>query len=376
MLHLIPRSADKMNIVLLLFNYKLSGGMRVINELSNGLVDRGHNVFIVVPKGSVELKFPIRAKVIEEGFHIKNHYFSSLLNLPLLAFATPKCDVIISTFSIMAYSTWLAAKLRGADAYNFVQGYETSYFSGLIRSRMLLWLYEKLIKLSYHLPLQFLVNSQWTAQMSALKNFAVIHPCVDQSVFNTRGNAEKTSRGQKQILTIGKKQPSKGLDDLLAALDIVHKQVDFKLTLLAPDKLNCDRPYIEDVKKVEDDEQMAEQYRWADLFVSSSWFEGFALPPLEAMACGTPVVLTDSGGVREYAVDGFNCLMVPPRQPGRLAQAILSVLNDDALAQKLAANGIRTAQEFRWEDSVAKLEQILLSNIRQGTEAANENPAY
>jgi len=365
-----------MNIAFLLFNYKLSGGMRVINELSNGLVDRGHNVTIVAPRGSVELKFPIRAKVIEAGICIKNHYLSFLLNLPLLPFAVPKCDVIICTFSVTAYFAWLAAKLRAADVYNFIQGYETTYFDGLIHSRLLLWLYRKLIRLSYRLPLNFLVNSQWAAQMCGVRKFTVIHPCVDHRVFNVGGAEQKRSRGQKKILAIAKKQPSKGLDDLLAALDIVHKQVDFKLILLAPDKLNYSRPYIEDVRKVEDDEQMAEHYRRADLFISSSWFEGFALPPLEAMACGTPVVLTDSGGVREYAVDGHNCLMTPPRQPERLAQAILSVLNDDALAQKLAVNGISTAQEFRWEKSVSKLEQILLSNVRQGTRVTNENPAY
>jgi len=86
----------------------------------------------------------------------------------------------------------------------------------------------------------------------------------------------------------------------------------------------------------------------ADVFVFPSLFESFGLPPLEAMACGTAVVCTDSGGVREYARHGFNCLLVPPGQVAPLANAILKLVNSPTLRQQLIANGLATAAIWSW----------------------------
>ena len=98
-------------------------------------------------------------------------------------------------------------------------------------------------------------------------------------------------------------------------------------------------------------------------FVSASWYEGFCNPPLEAMACGTPVVLTDSGGVREYALDKENCLMSPPKDLRRLATNIKSVLTDNTLADSLSQKGLKTAQSFTWQKSIEKLEKILTDSF-------------
>ena len=78
--------------------------------------------------------------------------------------------------------------------------------------------------------------------------------------------------------------------------------------------------------------------RRANVFVYASWYEGFGLPPLEAMACGVPVVTTDCGGVLEYAIDGYNSLVTPIRDPTALAQAIQRLLSDRHLAAQLIQN--------------------------------------
>jgi glycosyltransferase involved in cell wall biosynthesis len=108
-------------------------------------------------------------------------------------------------------------------------------------------------------------------------------------------------------------------------------------------------------------EELAELYATCDLFVSASWREGFGLPPLEAMACGAPVVLTDSGGVREYARPGENCLLVPPRDPPALATAMLTVLGDQTLSDRFRLAGPITAAEFSWTRAADRFEQALRS---------------
>jgi glycosyltransferase involved in cell wall biosynthesis len=108
------------------------------------------------------------------------------------------------------------------------------------------------------------------------------------------------------------------------------------------------KPLPEDIPRV---------YSSASVFVSSSWYEGFGLPGLEAMACGVPVVTTDSGGVREYAINEETALVVPPRDPRALADAVIRVLGDESLRRKLIKNGLAKAAEFDWEKSIDILER-------------------
>ena len=72
----------------------------------------------------------------------------------------------------------------------------------------------------------------------------------------------------------------------------------------------------------------------------------FGRPALEAMACGTPSVLTDVGGVSEYARDGVNCLLVPPAAPEASAEAILRLLEDAELRRTIVDDGFRTVRAY------------------------------
>ncbi|WP_050613738.1 glycosyltransferase family 4 protein [Bacillus testis] len=96
-------------------------------------------------------------------------------------------------------------------------------------------------------------------------------------------------------------------------------------------------------------------YQNADLFLYTSWYEGFGMPPLEAMACGLPVVMTDCGGVKEYALNHYNCLMAEPGDHWALAEHVASLLADQEKRRYLAANGRMTALDFRYEKVMPQL---------------------
>jgi glycosyltransferase involved in cell wall biosynthesis len=91
---------------------------------------------------------------------------------------------------------------------------------------------------------------------------------------------------------------------------------------------------------------MAEFYGRCDLFVFSSRGEGFGLPALESMAVGCPVVTTDSGGVRQFAADSENCVMVPPADAPALAGAIEALVLDPQRRATLRRAGIATAAQY------------------------------
>jgi glycosyltransferase involved in cell wall biosynthesis len=88
---------------------------------------------------------------------------------------------------------------------------------------------------------------------------------------------------------------------------------------------------------------MHDLYCKTDMFACPSWYEGFSLPVLESMACGVPVVVTENLGTDGWCEDGKNCLRVPNHSPIQLSDAIITLMEDPGLAQRLATAGIESA---------------------------------
>ena len=90
-------------------------------------------------------------------------------------------------------------------------------------------------------------------------------------------------------------------------------------------------------------EAMHAAYTEATVCINASWYEGYGLPALEAMACGTPVVQCDNCGLQGVVVDEGNCLLVPPAKPAAMARAVERLMNDASLRDRVRQGGLATA---------------------------------
>jgi glycosyltransferase involved in cell wall biosynthesis len=104
------------------------------------------------------------------------------------------------------------------------------------------------------------------------------------------------------------------------------------------------------------DETLAVLYRLASVFVFPSLYEGFGLPPLEAMASGTPVVTSNVSSLPEVVGDA--ALLVDPYEPEAIAQAMREVLTDQALRESLVRKGLARVGLFSWDRSVRRVREI------------------
>jgi glycosyltransferase involved in cell wall biosynthesis len=109
-------------------------------------------------------------------------------------------------------------------------------------------------------------------------------------------------------------------------------------------------------------ETLASFYRLAAAFVFPSLYEGFGLPPLEAMACGTPVVTSNVSSLPEVAGDA--ALLVDPYNVEAIAEGLVIVLTDEARRQRMIVRGLARARQFSWAESVARIHAVYQEVLR------------
>lgn len=88
----------------------------------------------------------------------------------------------------------------------------------------------------------------------------------------------------------------------------------------------------------------------ADIYITTPWYEPFGITPLESMACGTPVIGSDVGGIRFSVKDGETGYLIPPRNPGALAEKIAFMLANPILMKKMKIRAMQHVhQQFTWQ---------------------------
>jgi glycosyltransferase involved in cell wall biosynthesis len=171
------------------------------------------------------------------------------------------------------------------------------------------------------------------------------------------------------VLSLSALQPRKNLQRLLKAWARIQEELQGTTLVLAGgagrptifQSFSLDRipPNVIFTDYVAD-EWLPALYSGASAFAYPSLYEGFGLPVLEAMACGTPVVTSNRTSLPEVA--GQGTLSVDPFDVGEMANAMRRLLHDDDLRSRLQKRGKERASEFRWEKTASKTLSILKQN--------------
>jgi glycosyltransferase involved in cell wall biosynthesis len=115
-------------------------------------------------------------------------------------------------------------------------------------------------------------------------------------------------------------------------------------------------------------------YAAADIFVTTPWYEPFGITPLEAMACGTPVIGANVGGIKYSVADGQTGVLVPPKDPFALANAIQQMVKNPGLLLQFGVNSIdRVHAHFTWEIITQKIMLAYKSAITNNNNARSKN---
>lgn len=201
----------------------------------------------------------------------------------------------------------------------------------------------------------------------------IIPPGFAPSRFHPVGEARRQAlkrqlgmQGQI-VLALGRLAHNKGYDLLLRAMPSVFERHEQARLLLAigsqhlnddeQDQLRALRALAVELgiahrvlfRDYIGDDELAEYYRAADVFALSSRYEPFGMTAVEAMACGTPTVITTEGGLCEQVTWGLESLYADPRDPEAFGHALCQVLHHPRVARQLALAGARKAREcFTW----------------------------
>lgn len=161
----------------------------------------------------------------------------------------------------------------------------------------------------------------------------------------------------KFIFYSGSLSPRKNMVRFLLAYDKIKAEIPYNLVLTGGRSWN-DGNVREIIDKMGNsvlelgyvnDEDMPFIYNLADLFVYPSLYEGFGLPPLEAMACGCPVIASNSSSIPEVVGDA--AILIDPYDIDDLAKRMYEVLTNDELREGMVSKGLDRAKQFSWEKS-------------------------
>jgi phosphatidylinositol alpha-mannosyltransferase len=206
-------------------------------------------------------------------------------------------------------------------------------------------------------------------------NYEVIPNGVDLSRFHPNVKPSLPPSPFPRLLYVGRLEKRKGLEFLLRALPEVRKEFpaanltvvgygplkDYFINLTV--KLNI-REAVDFVGPVANT-NLAGYYTAAQVYIAPTvGREAMGIVLLEAMACGIPVIASDTSGYNEVIKNGESGILVPPGDVGKLAEAIITVLGSQPLREKLIENELIRAKEFGWDRITAQIVEIYKLNLK------------
>lgn len=189
------------------------------------------------------------------------------------------------------------------------------------------------------------------------------------------------------ILQLGRMVERKGLEDVIKAVAILRRKYKLYCRLLIVGGESDSpsprfTPEIGRLKEIAKKEKVSDlviftgrksrenlkyYYSASDVFVTTPWYEPFGMTPIEAMACGTPVIGSKVGGIKYTVVDGKTGYLVPAKKPEKLAQKLFDLLRNKKIASLFKENGIKRVNElFTWDKIASSISKLYESVLYQG----------
>lgn len=236
-----------------------------------------------------------------------------------------------------------------------------------------------------------LAQLQWLYQADP-KKIIVIPPGVDLSHFYPISSDEaKEFIGvppcERNLLFVGRIEPLKGIDTLIEAIVLLRDQGELELTPFcltviggdpdtSPENMSTEMARLQELRAKyglndlvtflgkRDQDTLPYYYSAADAVVVPSQYESFGMVALEAMACGTPVVASQVGGLAYLVQDGITGYTVPTSDPRELADRLLKLIKDPDLRDNMGKRAAEFARDFSWQTIAERISSLYLEMIQ------------
>lgn len=194
------------------------------------------------------------------------------------------------------------------------------------------------------------------------------------------------------ILQLGRMVPRKGVDNVIKSLKYLKDKQTVQLVIVGGENEIPDPTQSPELNRLQiiaaqhgvetsikfvgrkSREQLKFYYAAADIFISTPWYEPFGITPLEAMACGTPVIGSNVGGIKYTVVDGETGALVPPEDPVALAAKIEQLVNNPSILQQLGKNALRRVNNyFTWSHVADKLSSLYVKMMVETQHVAGQS---
>jgi glycosyltransferase involved in cell wall biosynthesis len=362
-----------------------SGGTKIISQHVKLLKERGHAARILTTDQKGEELWGIP---VERVRAFKQAVFS-------------ETEVIVGTW---LRDVGAASKIRGPVICHLCQGYEPIELSFRIRGERIPPKYR------YHgMISRFLfLKKKWSFRRRARKMEKIYQlqtvkiavsqalkeviediygkPChlipngVDHHIFHPAPEP-KTLHSPLRLLSVGPIDMAfKGIDDTFETIRILKQKqipVEFiRVSLAPPTEVELKSGLMDQFLVGLNETEMAQLYRDSDILIAPSLWEGFGLPVIEAMSCGVPSILTDSGSYKSLDSGMDFAYFVPARSPPAIVEGILKIREDHLLRERIIQRGFEVAGRYTLGNMGNRLEETMLEILKTARRSAQKEEGH